>query len=125
MALYMAGARDEILNLRPGRVLRRVVRRPRAATPWQRPLAAKIRLAGRRADTGRPIDLPPVRTRLATKFNLLSIALIVLTAVAVTAFVFFRQWTDTDRQLRMQGETLSQMLADLSAQGLHDHEDRK
>ena len=39
-------------------------------------------------DTGRPIELPPVRTRLATKFNLLSIALIVLTAVAVTAFVF-------------------------------------
>jgi len=73
-------------------------------------------------DTGRPIELPPVRTRLATKFNLLSIGLIVLTAVAVTAFVFYRQWVDAERQLRVQGETLAQMLADLSAQGLRERD---
>lgn len=72
-------------------------------------------------DTGRPIELPPVRTRLATKFNLLSIGLIVLTAVAVTALVFYRQWTDAERELRVQGETLAQMLADLSAPGLQEH----
>ncbi|MGH8800850.1 MAG: hypothetical protein ACREX6_00950, partial [Casimicrobiaceae bacterium] len=66
--------------------------------------------------------MPPVRTRLATKFNLLSIGLIVLTAVAVTAFLFYRQWTDTERQLRVQGETLAQMLADLSAFGLQERD---
>ena len=69
-------------------------------------------------DTGAPVDLPPVRTRLSTKFNLLTIGLIVATAIAVTAFVFQRQWVNEEDQLRVQGETLGLMLADLSAYGL-------
>lgn len=73
-------------------------------------------------DSGRPIELPPVRTRLATKFNLLTIGLVVLTAIAVTALVFYRQWTDVERQLRVQGETLAQMLGDLSVAGLEEHD---
>ncbi|MGE5089025.1 MAG: putative bifunctional diguanylate cyclase/phosphodiesterase, partial [Candidatus Levyibacteriota bacterium] len=79
-------------------------------------------LAPLAADTGSQVELPPIRTRLATKFNLLTIGLIALTAVAVTAFVFYRQWVDDERQLRVQGETLSLMLADLSAYGLRNHD---
>src|SRR5487761_2276327 len=75
-------------------------------------------LAPLASDTGAQVDLPPVRTRLSTKFNLLTIGLIVATAIAVTAFVFHRQWIDEENQLRVQGETLGLMLADLSAYGL-------
>ncbi len=75
-------------------------------------------LAPLAADTGTRVELPPVRTRLGTKFNLLTIGLIATTAVAVTAFVFYRQWYNEERQLRVQGETLGLMLADLSEYSL-------
>ncbi len=80
-------------------------------------------LAPLTTDTGTQVELPPVRTRLSTKFNLLTIGLIALTAIAVTAFVFYRQWVDEERQLLVQGETLGLMLADLSEYGLRHHDD--
>ena len=77
-------------------------------------------LAPLAADTGTQVELPPVRTRLSTKFNLLTIGLIALTAISVTWFVFYRQWVDEERQLLVQGETLGLMLADLSERGLRN-----
>ncbi len=77
-------------------------------------------LAPLAADTGTQVELPPVRTRLSTKFNLLTIGLIALTSIAITVFVFYRQWVDEERQLQVQGETLGLMLADLSERGLRN-----
>jgi diguanylate cyclase (GGDEF)-like protein len=79
-------------------------------------------LAPLAADTGTQVELPPVRTRLSTKFNLGTIGLIALTSIAITVFVFYRQWVDEERQLLVQGETLGLMLADLSERGLRTND---
>ena len=55
-------------------------------------------------DTASMLDLPPVRMGLLTKLNLLTIGLIFLTAVAITAFHFAQQWRDEEQQLRSQGD---------------------
>ena len=64
------------------------------------------------------LDLPPVRMGLLTKLNLLTVGLIFLAAVTITAFVFWRQWQSEERQLHVQGETIARMLADLSESGV-------
>ena len=64
------------------------------------------------------LTLPPVRMSLLTKFNLLTVGLIFLAAAAITIVVFWRQWADEERQVRVNGETIALMLADLSEYGL-------
>jgi diguanylate cyclase (GGDEF)-like protein len=83
-------------------------------TPLRRP--APGREAG--PEPHAAITLPPVRLSLLTKFNLLTVAIIVLAAVAIMAVLFWRQWADDERQVRINGETIALMLADLSEYGL-------
>ena len=70
------------------------------------------------ADTVTTLNLPPVRMGLLTKLNLLTVGLIALTAVTITAFYFWQQWRDDQQQLRSQGRTVLAMLADVSAPAL-------
>src|SRR5437899_1309669 len=70
------------------------------------------------ADTVTTLNLPPVRMGLLTKLNLLTVGLIALTAVAVTAFFAWQEWRDVQQQIRAQGRVVLTMLADLSAPGL-------
>jgi len=70
------------------------------------------------ADTVTTLNLPPVRMGLLTKLNLLTVGLIALTAVAVTAFFAWQEWRDVQQQIRAQGRVVLTMLSDLSAPGL-------
>jgi len=72
-------------------------------------------LAGETIST---LNLPPVRVSLLTKFNLLTVGLLFVAAAAITAVLFWRQWSDEERQIRVHGETIALMLADLSEYGL-------
>ncbi|MEP7276261.1 MAG: EAL domain-containing protein [Betaproteobacteria bacterium] len=70
------------------------------------------------ADTVTTLNLPPVRTGLLTKLNLLTVGLIALTAVTITSFYFWQQWRDDQQQLRTQGRIVLSMLSELAAPGL-------
>ena len=70
------------------------------------------------ADTVTTLNLPPVRTGLLTKLNLVIVGLIALTAVTITAYYFWQQWRDDQQQLRAQGRIVLSMLAELAAPGL-------
>ncbi len=56
---------------------------------------------------------------LLAKLNLLTIGLIFLTAVAITAFQFTQQWRDEVGKLRTQGESLLAIIAELAEYGLY------
>ncbi len=71
------------------------------------------------ADTVTMLNLPPVRMGLLAKLNALTVSLIFLTAVAVTAFHFTQQWRDEEQQLRMQGGSLMGMMAELAEYALY------
>ena len=70
------------------------------------------------ADTVTTLNLPPVRTGLLTKLNLLTVGLIALTAFTITSYYFWRQWRDDQQQLRTQGAIVLSMLSELAAPGL-------
>jgi diguanylate cyclase (GGDEF)-like protein len=70
-------------------------------------------------DTVSMLDLPPVRMGLLTKLNLLTIGLIFLTAVAITAFQISQRWRDEEQQLRSQGASLVFVLTELAEYGLY------
>ncbi len=79
-------------------------------------------LAPLTGDTLSTLNLPRVRVSLLTKFNLLTVAVIFLAATAITAVLFWRQWSDEERQMGVHGETIALMLADLSEYGLRTHD---
>ena len=70
------------------------------------------------ADTVTTLNLPPVRTGLLTKLNLLTVGLIALTAFTITSYYFWQQWRDDQKQLRTQGRIVLSMLSELAAPGL-------
>src|SRR5258708_6822591 len=70
-------------------------------------------------DTIATLDLPPVRMGLLTKLNLLTIGLIFLTAVAVTAFHFTQQWRDEAAELKTQGTSMLGIMAELAEYGIY------
>ena len=70
------------------------------------------------ADSASMLDLPPVRMGLLAKLNLLTIGLIFLTAVTITAFHFTQQWREEEAELRTQGVSLVRVLAELADYGL-------
>jgi diguanylate cyclase (GGDEF)-like protein len=108
------------MQMRPRRrcVHARAVTNP--LPPDMRPLRRRLRrhLAPLAGDTVGTANMPPVRVSLLTKFNLLTVGLIFLATSAITTVLFWRQWTDEERQLRIHGETIALMLADLSEYGL-------
>jgi diguanylate cyclase (GGDEF)-like protein len=71
------------------------------------------------SDTISMLQLPPVRMGLLTKLNLLTIGLIFLTAVTVSAFHFAQQWRDEEQQLRDQGSAMLAIMAELAEYGLY------
>ncbi|NDP43862.1 MAG: EAL domain-containing protein [Aromatoleum sp.] len=73
-------------------------------------------------DTISPLNLPPVRLGLHTKLNLLVVGLIFLTAMATTGYYLWQQYRVDDNQLRSQGSTIVQMLAELSEYGLYTND---
>jgi len=79
-------------------------------------------LAPLAGDTLGTLDVPPMRVSLLTKFNVLTVGLLFVAATAITTVLFWRQWTDEERQLRVHGETIALMLADLSETGLRSHD---
>ncbi|MBK9114680.1 MAG: EAL domain-containing protein [Betaproteobacteria bacterium] len=70
------------------------------------------------ADSASMLDLPPVRMGLLAKLNLLTIGLIFLTAVTITAFHFTQQWREEVEELRTQGVSLVRVLVELADYGL-------
>ncbi|MEO8751904.1 MAG: EAL domain-containing protein [Casimicrobiaceae bacterium] len=70
-------------------------------------------------DTVTMLNLPPVRMGLLTKLNLLTIGLIFLTAVAVTAYHFTQQWRDDVQQLKTQGASMLGIMAELAEYGIY------
>ncbi len=64
------------------------------------------------------LSLPPVRMGLLSKFNLLTIGLIFLTAAAITGFYIWDQWRDEKSDLRLRSATSLAMLAEMSEFGL-------
>ncbi|MCL4762580.1 MAG: EAL domain-containing protein [Burkholderiales bacterium] len=61
-----------------------------------------------------PIDLPPVRSGLLFKLNLLTVGLIVLTAVAISSYYFWLQWGSEDRELRQRAASHVGILSELA-----------
>ena len=70
-------------------------------------------------DTVSMLNLPKVRMGLLAKLNLLTVGLIFLTAVTVTAFHFTQQWRDEEQQLRMQGISLMGIMAELAEYAIY------
>ncbi|MEO8485435.1 MAG: EAL domain-containing protein [Betaproteobacteria bacterium] len=60
-----------------------------------------------------PAALPPVRLGLVTKLQILTVSLVFLTALSITAYTFWREWTGGEDELRAQARTLSMMLAEV------------
>src|SRR5271170_3305905 len=84
-----------------------------AALPTMRKLFSPLG-----GDTISPLNAPPLRMRLRTKFNLLSIGLIVATALGVAAFLIGQQVHDERVRLRTQGLALAAMLAQVADEAL-------
>jgi diguanylate cyclase (GGDEF)-like protein len=70
-------------------------------------------------DTVTTLDLPPVRMGLLTKLNLLTIGLIFLTAVAITAYHFTQQWREDTSQLKTQAASVLGIMTDLAEYGIY------
>jgi diguanylate cyclase (GGDEF)-like protein len=79
----------------------------------------RSRLSPLGADSLSTLNLPPVRTGLLVKLNVLTVGLIFLTAVAVSAFHFAQQWRDEEQQLRSEGEAMLRIMAELAEYGLY------
>jgi len=69
-------------------------------------------------DSISPLNLPPVQMGLLTKLNLLTVGLIFLTAIATTGLYVWKEWRGSEAELRAQGSTLVNMLAEATERGL-------
>ncbi|MFO1309652.1 MAG: EAL domain-containing protein [Burkholderiales bacterium] len=65
------------------------------------------------SDTVSAVSLPPVRLGLLTKIQVLAVAIVFVTAVAITAYTFWREWSGGEDEIRAQAITLSTMLAEV------------
>ena len=66
-----------------------------------------------------PIDLPSVRTGLLTKLNVLTVGLIALTALAISAYYFWQQWSNEGSELRQRGRTIAAVFAEQAEFGVY------
>jgi len=66
-----------------------------------------------------PIDLPSVRTGLLTKLNALTVGLIALTALAISAYYFWQQWSNEGTDLRHRGRTIAAVFAEQAEFGVY------
>ena len=65
-------------------------------------------------ETISPVNLPAVRIGLFTKFQLLTVGLIFLTAATISGYHVWQQSREEAQQLRTQGSIVATMLADLA-----------
>ncbi|MEJ7668018.1 MAG: EAL domain-containing protein [Casimicrobiaceae bacterium] len=70
-------------------------------------------------DSVAPLDLPPVRMGLLAKLNLLTVGLILLTAVAITAFLFSQQQRSQEAQLQGEGAGLLATLSEVAEYAIY------
>ena len=70
-------------------------------------------------DSVAPLDLPPVRMGLLAKLNLLTVGLIFLTAVAITAFLFAQHQRSEEAQLRGEGAGLLATLSEVAEYAIY------
>ena len=70
-------------------------------------------------DSIAPLDLPPVRMGLLAKLNLLTVSLILLTTVAITAFLFSQQQRSQDAQLQGEGAGLIATLSEVAEYAIY------
>jgi diguanylate cyclase (GGDEF)-like protein len=75
------------------------------------------------SDSLATLNLPPVRVGLLTKVNLLTVGVIVLTAVATSSFYLERLWSSADEDLRARGTIIVTMLAAISERGFYPAND--
>jgi len=73
-------------------------------------------------ETASMLDLPPVRMGLLTKLNLLTIGLIFMTAVAITAFYANQRWRDDEQELRARGAALASVMTELAEYALYTYD---
>lgn len=69
------------------------------------------------ADSVTTLNLPPVRVGLLTKLNLLTVGLIVLTAISTSGFYLARLWYYEEDDLRARGGAIVKMLAAIAEHG--------
>jgi len=70
-------------------------------------------------DTTSALELPPVRMGLLTKLNALTVGIILVTAVAMTGISVWQQARVGANELKAQGSSVLEMLAELSEYGLY------
>jgi diguanylate cyclase (GGDEF)-like protein len=69
------------------------------------------------------LKLPPVRIGLRTKFNVLALGLVAITAIATSGFYLARLWYDEDQDLGARGAAIATMLAAISERGFYPADD--
>ena len=73
-------------------------------------------------DTTSALELPPVRMGLLTKLNALTVGIILATAVAMTGFSVWQQARVGANELKAQGSSVVEMLAELTEYGLYTND---
>lgn len=65
-------------------------------------------------DSGSHLALPPIRTGVLAKLNLLTVGLILLSALTISGVYFWEHWRGERDYLRQQGSTVVGILAELA-----------
>jgi len=89
------------------------------ATPRQRMRKLRKHLLPLQSESMTPIDLPPVRSGLLAKLNVLTVGLIALTGLLISAYYFWQQWASEERELRQRGRAVASVLTQLAEFGLY------
>jgi len=71
------------------------------------------------SETMSPIDLPPMRSGLLAKLNLLTVGLTALTAIVLSGYYLWQQWEGESRELKQRAQTVLAVLADLTEFGVY------
>ncbi|HVF65117.1 MAG TPA: EAL domain-containing protein [Casimicrobiaceae bacterium] len=82
-----------------------------SVSPRQRMRRLRKHLLPLQSESMSPIDLPAVRTGLLTKLNALTVGLIALTGIAISAYYFWQEWSNEGRELRQRARTIAAVLA--------------
>jgi len=80
--------------------------------PRQRMRRLRKHLLPLQSESISPIDLPSVRTGLLTKLNFLTVGLIALTGLAISAYYFWQQWSNEGSELRHRGRAIAAVFAE-------------
>ena len=65
----------------------------------------KRRLHPLQSESMSPIDLPPMRSGLLAKLNLLTVGLTALTALVLSGYYLWQQWEGESRELKQRAQS--------------------